>query len=544
MFGAEIVYYSAFPFNRKVIGFVKLLNYLAGAWQEGGGEGIALSDPVTGETLAIADSQGMDLQTAMAFARERGNAALQKLTYRQRAELLSGIAEVLTQNKSAYYEIAQKNYGATPGDAAFDVDGAIFTLKAFARAGKALGDHVHLVEGERVPLDKTGVFQGQHFLKPLGGLAVFINAFNFPSWGLWEKAAPALLAGVPFLVKPATPTAWLTQRMVSDIVEAGILPQGAISIVCGPARDLLDHVQSNDVVSFTGSADTAGRIRNHPKIVSQSVRVNIEADSLNSAIIGPDVLPDGDTFALAVREIVREMTVKAGQKCTAIRRIFVPAAQADALTQTLVGKLQKVVTGNPGNDSVRMGPLMNEAQRIAVQSGLEQLTKEARIVYGADESFVPLDTRSDASFISPTLLRCDLGLEAHVAHEVEVFGPVATIFPYNDIDELITLLQRGQGSLVASAYSDDEVFLATLIPAVADFHGRIMVVDAAIGSQHTGHGNVMPTCLHGGPGRAGGGEELGGLRGLLLYHRRYVVQAGPELLAKLSQQATDASLLY
>jgi 3,4-dehydroadipyl-CoA semialdehyde dehydrogenase len=523
---------------------MKLPNFLSGGWQLGVGEGTPLSDPVTGETLAIADSQGMDLEAAMSYAREQGNPALQRLTYRQRAELLAGIAEVLTQNKSTYYEIARKNYGATQGDASFDVDGAIFTLKAFARAGKALGEHVKLVEGGRVPLDKSGAFQGQHFLKPLAGLALFINAFNFPSWGLWEKAAPALLAGVPFLVKPATPTAWLTQQMVADVVEADILPEGAISIVCGPARDLLDHVQSNDLVSFTGSADTAAKVRNHPKVVTQSVRVNIEADSLNSAIIGPDTEPGSETFGLAVREIVRELTVKAGQKCTAIRRIFVPAAQADALSQALVDKLQKVVTGNPTNESVRMGPLMNADQRDGVEAGLEQLSKEARIVLGADDAFVPLDANSIAAFMAPTLLRCDLGLDAQIAHEVEVFGPVATIFPYNDLDELVQLLQRGGGSLVASAYSDDAEFLATLISSAADFHGRIMVVDAAIGSQHTGHGNVMPTCLHGGPGRAGGGEELGGLRGLLPYHRRYVVQAGPELLSKLSQQAADASLLY
>lgn len=523
---------------------MKLPNYLAGSWQAGEGDGIALTNPVNGETLAIADSQGMDLRAAMTYARECGNPNLQRLTYRQRAELLAGIAEVLTRNKSTYYEIAQKNYGATPGDAAFDVDGAIYTLKAYARAGMALGEHVQLIEGERVPLDKAGVFQGQHFLKPLAGLALFINAFNFPSWGLWEKAAPALLAGVPFLVKPATPTAWLTQRMVLDVVEAGILPEGAISIVCGPARDLLDHAQSNDVVSFTGSAETAAMVRSHPNIVSHSVRVNIEADSLNSAIIGPDVLPGGETFGLAVREIVREMTVKAGQKCTAIRRIFVPAAQADALSQALVEKLQKVVTGDPGNESVRMGPLMNAEQRRTVQEGLRQLAQEARIVHGADESFAPLDAASDSAFIAPTLLRCELGLNARIAHDVEVFGPIATIFPYEDLDELVVLLQRGQGSLVASAYSDDADFLAALIPQAADFHGRIMVVDAGIGSQHTGHGNVMPTCLHGGPGRSGGGEELGGLRGLLLYHRRYVVQAGPDMLAKLSRQSADASLLY
>ena len=403
---------------------MKLPNYMAGSWQLGVGEGVALSDPVTGETLAIADSQGMDLETAMTHAREQGNSALQRLTYRQRAELLAGIAEVLSQNKSTYYEIAQKNYGATAGDAGFDVDGAIFTLKAFARAGKALGDHVKLIEGERVPLDKSGVFQGQHFLKPLAGMALFINAFNFPSWGLWEKAAPALLAGVPFLVKPATPTAWLTQRMVSDVVEAGILPQGAISIVCGPARDLLDHLQSNDVVSFTGSAETAAMIRNHPKVLTQSVRINIEADSLNSAIIAPDALPGSETFGLAVREIVREMTVKAGQKCTAIRRIFVPAAQADALTQALVEKLQKVVAGDPRNESVRMGPLMNAEQRRGVQDGLQQLTQEARVVPGLGESFVPLDAESDSAFMAPTLLRCDLGLDARVAHAVELFGEV------------------------------------------------------------------------------------------------------------------------
>ncbi|HJV27995.1 MAG TPA: 3,4-dehydroadipyl-CoA semialdehyde dehydrogenase [Aromatoleum sp.] len=523
---------------------MKLANYVYGQWVEGAGEGIALTDPVTGEALVRVSSEGIDLARALDFARREGGTALRAQTYEARAAMLGAIAEVLTAKRADYFDISLRNSGATEGDAGFDVDGAIFMLKSYARAGKALGAARHLKEGARVPLAKTEVFQGQHFLMPLTGVAVFINAFNFPAWGLWEKAAPALLAGVPVFVKPATPTAWLAQRMVEDVVAAGILPPGAISIVCGSARELLDHVTECDLVSFTGSADTAARMRTHPNVVARSVRINVEADSVNSAILGPDAQPGTPEFDLAVKEVVREMTIKTGQKCTAIRRILAPAAVARALADAVGGKLAGFKVGNPRSEGVRVGPLVSKAQQAAAFEGLAKLKEECEVVFGGGADFAPVDADPAVSaFVQPTLLFCDKGINARHVHDVEVFGPVATVVPYADAADAIALARRGQGSLVASVYSGDTAFLAELVPAIADLHGRVMVVDAAVGANHTGHGNVMPSCLHGGPGRAGGGEELGGLRGLAMYHRRCVVQGGPALLEALSRDAADAALL-
>ncbi|MDX9836330.1 MAG: 3,4-dehydroadipyl-CoA semialdehyde dehydrogenase [Azoarcus sp.] len=523
---------------------MKLNNHLGGQWLQGAGEGLPLHDPVSGEELVRVSSEGLDLGAGLAFAREQGGSALRAMSYEQRASLLGRIAEVLGANREAYFDISLRNSGSTAADAGFDVDGAIFTLKTYARAGKALGAARHLKEGGRVALARTDVFQGQHFLSPLRGVAVFINAFNFPAWGLWEKAAPALLSGVPVLVKPATPTAWLTQRMVEDVVAAGILPPGAISIVCGAARDLLDHVDARDVVSFTGSADTAARIRNHPNVVAHSVRVNVEADSVNSAILGPDAVPGCAEFDLAVKEIVRELTIKSGQKCTAIRRIMAPKAAAPALADAVAAKLAGMIAGNPRSEGVRVGPLVSRAQQAAALEGLAKLKMDAAVVYGGNADFVPVDADPAVSaFVQPTLLFCDKGLDAEYVHDVEVFGPVATVLPYADIADAVAMARRGGGSLVASVYSADAAFLCELVPAIADLHGRVMVVDGVIGNQHTGHGNVMPTCLHGGPGRAGGGEELGGLRALAMYHRRHVVQGGPSLLDALSEGAADAALL-
>ncbi|HRP98657.1 MAG TPA: 3,4-dehydroadipyl-CoA semialdehyde dehydrogenase [Rhodocyclaceae bacterium] len=348
---------------------MKLANHVCGQWLEGEGEGVALVDPVSGDELVRVSSDGIDCAAALAYARETGGPALRALTFDARAALLGRIAEVLGAHRADYFDISLRNSGATEADAAFDVDGAIFTLKTYARAGKALGAARLLKDGARVPLAKTDVFQAQHFLAPLEGVAVFINAFNFPAWGLWEKAAPALLAGVPVFVKPATPTAWLTQRMVADVIEAGILPPGALSIVCGSARDVLDHVGAGDVVSFTGSAETATRIRTHPAVVANGVRVNVEADSINSAILGPDARPGSAEFDLAVREIVREMTIKAGQKCTAIRRVFAPAEVARALADAVAAKLAGCTVGNPRQRIGRRRRHRRGARRATGQPG-------------------------------------------------------------------------------------------------------------------------------------------------------------------------------
>jgi 3,4-dehydroadipyl-CoA semialdehyde dehydrogenase len=524
---------------------MKLRNYVSGEWKEGGGDGEPLIDPVTGEELARISSEGVDVAAALEFARSKGNAAIQKLTYRERADLLAKIAEALTANRDEYFRISLLNLGANQADASFDVDGAIYTIKYYAKIGRALGEHKFLKEGAEIPLSKTNIFSAQHFLVPAKGAAVFINAFNFPAWGLCEKVAPALLSGVPVVVKPASPTAWLAQRMVEEVVNAGILPEGAISIISGSARDLLDHVRESDTISFTGSADTAARIRSNANVLRRSVRVNIEADSINSAILGPDAAPESDVFDFLVKEVVREMTLKAGQKCTAIRRILVPRQQMEAVGGAITARLASMKVGNPRSAEVKVGPVVNKAQQAACLQGLRQLKQECSILFGGDENFQPIDADAlKSAFVQPTLLSAKDGLSAKFIHDVEVFGPVATLIPYDSTADLIAIARRGLGSLVTSIFSNDANFVRDVALGIGDLHGRLLVVDSSVGSQHTGHGNVVPSCLHGGPGRAGGGEELAGLRALLLYHRRFVVQGPPSRIRDLTAASADASLLY
>lgn len=523
---------------------MRLPNYVCDEWKQGNSVDHTLIDPVTGEELATISTAGTDFRAALGYAREHGSPALQALTYAERAGLLGKIADVLSARRPEYFEISQKNLGATEADASFDVDGASYTVKQYAKLGQALSGK-SFKDGSAVPLSKTGVFQGQHFLRPLGGVAVFINAFNFPAWGLWEKAAPAILSGVPVLVKPASPTAWLTQRMIEDVVKPGILPKGALSIVCGSARDLLEHVREDDVISFTGSAGTAAKIRTHSNIAARSVRLNLEADSLNSTILGPDVSPGSALFDLLVKEVVREMTLKAGQKCTAIRRVLVSREQAHTLAAAIAERLAEVKVGNPRNPAVKCGPLVNRAQQRAALEGLDALCKEAKVVFGGKKDFQPIDADRNAScFVDMTLLLCEQPLAAKAVHEVEIFGPVATLLPYDSTADAIEIARRGGGSLVASVFSDDAAFNRAVVPGIAGTHGRIMAVDSTVGTNHTGHGNVMPTCLHGGPGRAGGGEELAGLRALNLYHRRFVVQGSPALLADLGDGAAESGVLF
>jgi 3,4-dehydroadipyl-CoA semialdehyde dehydrogenase len=524
---------------------MKLPNFVAGQWKEGAGAGEPLVDPVTGDELARISSQGIDMNRALEFARTEGGAALRQLTYRERADLLAKIADVLTANRDEYFRISLLNSGATQADASFDVDGAIYTMKYYAKIGRALAEGKMLKEGALIPLSKTNVFAGQHFLVPAKGAAVFINAFNFPAWGLCEKGAPALLSGVPIVVKPASPTAWLTQRMVEDIVKSGILPPGAISIICGSARDLLDHVGEGDIVSFTGSADTAARIRSHASVLRRSVRINIEADSLNSAILGPDAAPGTDLFDLFSKEVVREMTLKAGQKCTAIRRVLVPRQHAKVLGDAISERLRAMKVGNPRNAEVKVGPVVNKAQQSSCLEGLKKLKEECTVLFGGDERFQPVDADPEKSaFVQPTLLSCKDGITAKFVHDVEVFGPAATLVAYDEPEDLVAIARRGLGSLVGSIFSNDAAFTQNMILGIGDLHGRIMVVDSTVGSQFTGHGNVVPSCLHGGPGRAGGGEELAGLRALSLYHRRFVVQGPPTCITGLEGLSADASLLY
>ena len=519
---------------------MKLPNYISGRWVEGRGPGAALHDPVLGTELARATTDGIDFAGALDFGRKTGGAALRALGYAERAALLGKIADVLSANRAAYFEIALANSGSPESDASIDIDGAIFTLKYYARAGAALGGARYLKDGELVRLGKDEAFQALHIAQPLRGVAILINAFNFPAWGLWEKAAPALLSGVSVLAKPATATAWLTQRMVEDVVKAGVLPEGALSIVCGSAGDLLDHVGGSDAVSFTGSAETALRIRSHPAVLRNSTRVNVEADSLNAALLGPDAKPGTTEFDLLVREVVREMTVKAGQKCTAIRRVLVPADQRSAVQEAIAARLAKTVVGNPRNKDVRMGPLVSKAQQRSAIEGIAALKQETTAVFEGGAEFRPLDADPAlAAFVPPTLLSCGDALGARAVHEVEVFGPVATVVPYADADQAFAIARLGHGSLVASVFSADTQFLARAAVELAESHGRVLAVNAAIGSSHTGHGNVMPQCLHGGPGRAGGGEELGGLRALGFYHRRSAIQAHVDCLNAVAAQAVE-----
>ena len=505
-----------------------LKNYLGGEWTTGRGAGTPLVDPVTGEELARVSSEGLDLDAGFAFARGQGGSALRAKTYGERAALLVEIGKVLAARKDDYYAIALANSGTTKNDSAVDIEGALFTLSFYAKLGAPLGDARHLLDGDAVPLNKDASFRSQHILTPTHGVALFINAFNFPAWGLWEKAAPALLSGVPVIVKPATATAWLTQRMVSDVVAAGVLPPGALSVVCGSAAGLLDRIESFDVVSFTGSAETAAKLRGHAAFTVRGARFNVEADSINSAVLldeGGAGSTGPEAFDAFVTEVVREMTVKSGQKCTAIRRAFVPASRFDAAAEALAAKLAKVAVGNPRNEAVRMGSLVNRAQLAAVKEGLALLTREASVVFdGSKAPLVDADPAVSACF-APHLLGLKSGSGSAV-HEVEIFGPVATLIAYADGDEALSAVRRGGGSLVASLYGSDDAQLAAFAVSLGDTHGRVHVVSPAVARTHTGHGNVMPQSLHGGPGRAGGGEELGGLRGLGLYHRRSAVQ-GP-----------------
>ncbi|HEX7912652.1 MAG TPA: 3,4-dehydroadipyl-CoA semialdehyde dehydrogenase [Paraburkholderia sp.] len=510
-----------------------LKNHVGGQWIAGAGAAVTLTDPVTGEALVRVSSEGLDLPQAFGFAREQGGAAWRALTYAQRATRLADVVKLLQAKREDYYAIATANSGTTRNDSAVDIDGGIFTLSYYAKLGASLGDVHALRDGSAVSLSKDQSFSVQHVLTPTRGVALFINAFNFPSWGLWEKAAPALLSGVPVIVKPATATAWLTQRMVADVVDAGILPAGALSVICGSSAGLLDQIQAFDVVSFTGSADTAATLRAHPAFVQRGARLNVEADSLNSAILCADAAPDTPAFDLFIKEVIREMTVKSGQKCTAIRRAFVPEAMLEAVLDALKAKLAKISVGNPRNDTVRMGSLVSREQYDNVLAGIATLREEAVLAY--DGSSVPLVDADPnvAACVAPHLFVVNDPDNATLLHDVEVFGPVASVAPYRvaaAADELpeahaVALARRGQGSLVASIYSNDEAHLGRLALALADTHGRVHAISPSVQQSQTGHGNVMPMSLHGGPGRAGGGEELGGLRALGFYHRRSAIQA-------------------
>jgi len=525
--------------NRVESGAKVLESYLGGKWQAGVGQGAALVNPTTGDTIARASSKGLDLSAALGYSRNVGGPELRKLSYSQRAELLGKIADALAARREEWFEIARRNSGNTKADAMIDVDGSIGTLKYFAKIGGKLGDAHLLRVGSPMRLARDQTFQGLHVGVPLDGVAVHINAFNFPAWGLWEKAAISLLAGVPVLSKPATSTAWLAQEMVSAVIAANILPLGALSLLCGSPNDLLDHLQLGDVVAFTGSADTGESIRQHPRVRQQNIRVNIEADSLNAALLGPDAAPDSAIFGLFAREVVREMTLKAGQKCTAIRRVLVPDYHEQAAIDAISALLKMTVVGDPANALVSMGPVVNMAQRKSIAEGVARLKTRADVAYEPGD-FALLDADAGrGAFVAPMLLRAREKSNDDVIHEIEVFGPVATVVSYRDKAEAFAMAGRGGGSLAASIFSADTAFLAEAAVALGTTHGRLLLVDPTIGDSHTGHGIVLPSLLHGGPGRAGGGEELGGLHGLWFYHQRVAMQGSATTLSAIVAQAAD-----
>jgi 3,4-dehydroadipyl-CoA semialdehyde dehydrogenase len=524
--------------NRVAADAKMIQSYLGGKWQTGAERGAPLVNPCDGTVLAWASAQGLDLKAALDHSRNVGGPELRKLTYAQRAELLGNIADLLATRRDEWYEIARKNSGNTKADATIDVDGSIGTLKYFAKIGAKLGDALMLRDGAPMRLARDQNFQGLHVGAPLDGVAVHINAFNFPAWGLWEKAAVSLLAGVPVFAKPATATAWLAQEMVNTVVEAGVLPPGALSILCGSPNDLLLHLRLGDVVAFTGSAETGRQIR---QSILEGVRVNVEADSLNAALLGPDAAPGSPSFDFFVREVVREMTSKTGQKCTAIRRVLVPAEHSAAVTDAIVSALGEVVVGNPEDPTVTMGPVVNMAQRKFVDEGIRTQSQQAQIAY-RPENFAPVGASVEqGAFVPPTLLKLATSADAEIVNELEVFGPVATVIPYRDKQDAFALARRGGGSLAASVFSSDATFLAEAGTALGTTHGRLLLVDPAIGDSHTGHGIVLPSLMHGGPGRAGGGEELGGLHGLWFYHQRVAMQGSAPTLSALAAQAADPS---
>ncbi len=513
-----------------------LESYLAGAWRRGDGVETELVDPVRGNVLATVSARGLDLNAALDHARKTGGASLRALSFAERAKLIGAVADVLIANRAKYEQIAIANSGNTKIDAAIDIDGGIGTLKYYARLGGPLGAATFLLDEKPVRLAKAENFQAIHLLTPRHGVAVHINAFNFPSWGLWEKVAVSLLAGVPAVAKPASSTAMLTFEMVRDVIAAKVLPEGALSLICGGAGDLLDQVRGEDVIAFTGSSDTAARILKHPNILARGVHVNVEADSVNAALLAPGA--SDAAFDAFIKEVGREMTVKAGQKCTAIRRVFAPAERADAVAEALLARLKKTTLGDPRNESTRMGPLVTRAQQAAAFDGIGRLAKEAEVLTGGTTAPVidGIDPAKSA-FVAPTLMRVSEGASANAVHDTEVFGPAATIIPYKTEAEAFALVARGGGSLVASVFGDDRAFFARAVAELGPWHGRLLMIEPSIADAQTGHGIVMPQCNHGGPGRAGNGEELGGLHGLRLYHQRLAVQGSTDLLSELQAKA-------
>jgi oxepin-CoA hydrolase/3-oxo-5,6-dehydrosuberyl-CoA semialdehyde dehydrogenase len=511
-----------------------LRSYVGGAWVTPADDGVPLFDAATGQEVARVSSAGLDMRAALEYGRATGGPALRELTFHQRAALLKALGGFLREHREDLYALSARA-GATRADARFDVDGGIGVLARYASKGRReLPNGTLYTDGAAEPLGKAGQFLGQHVYTSRPGIAVQINAFNFPVWGPLEKLAPAFLAGLPSLIKPASQTAYLTARLVELIVESGLLPAGSVQLICGSAGDLLDHLTEQDTVSFTGSAATAARLRAHPAVVARSVRFNAEADSLNCSILGPDASAGTPEFDLYVAQLVTEMTVKTGQKCTAIRRAFVPGPLVGDVVAAVRDQLAGVVVGAPAEPGVRMGPLASRQQREEVRRSMKSLLAAGELVFG-DLERVQV-TAADAergAFISPLLVRCDDAGRGE-PHEVEAFGPVSTIMGYRDAAHVIELAARGRGSLAGSVVTADPDFAREVVIGIAPWHGRLLVLDQDDAPESTGHGSPLPMLVHGGPGRAGGGEEMGGVRGVLHHMQRTAIQASPKVLTAIT----------
>ncbi len=514
---------------------IGLKSYLCGEWVAGAGPGATLVNPTSEEPIATASTDGIDFGRSFSFAREKGGPGLRSMTFAQRGEMIEKLSKAIHASRDELIEASILNAGTPRSDAKFDIDGASGTLAFYAALGKKLGDKRFLAEGEGEQLTRSARFWGRHVRVPRHGVAVHINAFNFPAWGLAEKAAVALLAGMPVISKPATSTALTTFKMMEKLVASGALPVGALQLVCGAAGDLLDQLTGQDVLAFTGGGSTAEHLRSNRAVIANSVRMNVEADSLNASILGSDAQPGSDTYQMFIRDVVRESTQKTGQKCTATRRVFVPSAWIDDVQRELIEKMSAIVIGDPALEEVRMGPLATSQQLRDAREGVAKLVASgARVVMGSATEVTAVGRDGGKGyFFGPMLLRADepraaVAVDAHV-----VFAPVRSLMPYGTIDEATTLVSLGRGALVGSLYSDEAAVIESALLNLAPYHGRLLLGSAKVADQAISPGLVLPSCVHGGPGRAGGGEELGGERGLDFYTQRCAMQGDRAILERV-----------
>jgi|26BtaG_2_1085354.scaffolds.fasta_scaffold00106_29 oxepin-CoA hydrolase/3-oxo-5,6-dehydrosuberyl-CoA semialdehyde dehydrogenase len=512
----------------------KLHNYVTGQWRTGNGEGVPMHDAITGEVVALSDTEGLDFGEILHYGRTKGGEVLRKMTFQERGNMLKSLALYLVKKKADFYEISYRT-GATKVDSWIDIEGGFGNLFANASLRKLFPNQSYHVEGDPIDLSRGGRFMAHHIMVPKRGVAVHINAFNFPVWGMLEKCAVNWMAGVPAVVKPATNTSFLTEAVVREIIASGILPEGALQLINGSARTILDSVESQDVVTFTGSATVGRMLKAHPRIINESVPFTMEADSLNASILGEDAVPGTPEFDLFIKEVRNEMTVKCGQKCTAIRRVIVPQNLVEDVQLALGKALSKVTIGDPRLKEVRMGSLVSMDQVKEVRERVQELSKTASIVYGDLDKIevIGADAKKGA-FLAPILLREDNPFKNLSVHETEAFGPVSTIMPYKDLDEAILLAQMGKGSLVSSIATNDDKIAKEYVINAASHHGRILVLNRESAEQSTGHGSPLPSLVHGGPGRAGGGEEMGGVRGIKHYMQRTAIQGSPTTLTEIT----------